>query len=252
MKAIHGGKTKSDPIDSEKIARLLRGGNFPIAYACHPHVHFIVPGGAIGEDGTSWLSCRADFFIPVLAASPIFRAKFKAEMKRCGLVDKIPEKAWKVAWNINSKAVGDGRSSLKYLAPYVFRVAIGNHRIVSVTPGPDGLGEVTYKVRRSGTRRYRSMTVSTEEFLRRYLQHVLPRVFQKVRHFGFMHPRSKTNWEWLSMLVTVSLSLVYVLTVMAKPQPVRRAPRCPDCGGDLVFVAALPPVDMSSEELDSS
>ena len=215
-------------------------------------MHFIVPGGAIGEDGTSWLSSRADFFIPVLAASPIFRAKFKAEMKRCGLVDEIPEKAWKVAWNINSQAVGDGRSSLKYLAPYVFRVAIGNHRIVSVTPGPDGLGQVTYKVRRSGTRRYRSMTVSAEEFLRRYLQHVLPRGFQKVRHFGFMHPRSKTNWEWLSMLVTVSLSLVYVLTVMAKPQPVRRASRCPDCGGDLEFVAALPPVDMSSYELDSS
>ena len=61
------------------------------------------------------------------------------------------------------------------------------------------------------------MTVSAQEFIRRYLQHVLPRGFQKVRHFGFAHPRAKTNWEWLTMMVTVTISLVYVLTVQAKP-----------------------------------
>jgi len=61
------------------------------------------------------------------------------------------------------------------------------------------------------------MTVSAQEFIRRYLQHVLPRGFQKVRHFGFARPRAKTNWEWLTMMVTVTISLVYVLTVQAKP-----------------------------------
>jgi len=170
----------------------------------HPHLHFIVPGGAIGEDGTSWLASRVDFLIPVRAASIIFRAKYKAIMKRCGLLAEIPEEVWSKDWIVNSKAVGDGRLALKYLAPYVFRVAISNSRIVRVEPGPDDAGLVTFTFRKSGTNAYKPMTVSAEEFIRRFLQHVLPSGFQKVRHFGFAHPRAKTNWDWLSMLITVT------------------------------------------------
>jgi len=210
----------------------------------HPHLHFIVPGGAIGEDGKSWLASRVDFLIPVQAASIIFRAKYKAIMKRCGLLSEIPDEVWSKEWIVNSKAVGDGRLALRYLAPYVFRVAISNRRIVKVEPGTDGEGLVTFTVRKSGTSSYKPMTVSAEEFLRRFLQHVLPSGFQKVRHFGFAHPRAKTNREWLSMLVTVTLNMVYILTVVAKPMPVKPLTlRCPECGGDLVclgFVASSP------------
>ena len=92
----------------------------------HPHLHFIVPGGAIGLDGKSWLSSRVDFLIPVLAASVIFRAKYKAIMERLGLSAEIAAEVWEKAWNVNCKAVGDGRLALRYLAPYVFRVAISN------------------------------------------------------------------------------------------------------------------------------
>ena len=94
--------------------------------------------------------------------------------------------------------------------------------------------------------------VSAEEFIRRFLQHVLPRGFQKVRHFGFAHPRSKTDWEWLSMLVTVTLNMVYVLTVVAKPVRVKRVLICPDCGGELQLVGVLPPPNVSEMLLDSS
>ena len=207
----------------------------------HPHVHFIVPGGAIGQDGTSWLSSRSDFFIPVLAASIIFRAKYRAAMKRCGLLEQIPSEIWSKGWNVNSQAVGDGRQALKYLAPYVFRIAIGNHRIVSVTPGADGQGEVVFLVKRSGTQKYSPMKVSAEEFIRRYLQHVLPRGFQKVRHFGFAHPRSKIDFEWLNMLVTITLNMVYVLTVSPKPLRVRPAIPCPNCGGELICLGLIKP-----------
>ena len=217
----------------------------------HPHLHFIVPGGALSSDGLRWLASRSEFFIPVLAASPIFRAKYQAEMKRAGLFDQIPSKAWQVNWNIHSKAVGDGRASLKYLAPYVFRLAIGNHRIIRVSDGPDGLGQVTFGVRPSKSNRYRSMTVSAEEFLSRYLQHVLPSGFQKVRHFGFMHPKSKTQWDWLSMLVTVTLNMVYVLTVMAKPETKRNMLLCSECGGELACMGFLPPITHIIE-LDTS
>ena len=122
-------------------------------------------------------------------------------------------------------------------------VAISNSRIVKVEPGVDGTGMVTFTYRPSGTSSYKPMRVSTEEFIRRFLQHVLPSGFQKVRHFGFAHPRAKTQWEWLSMLVTVTLNMVYVLTVTAKPLVEKPTLRCPECDGDLTclgFVASTP------------
>jgi Putative transposase len=81
---------------------------------------------------------------------------------------------WQQPWVVNSQAVGDGRQSLKYLAPYVFRVAIGNHRIARVEVNADGTGKVTFMVKPSKQRNYRTMTVTAEEFIRRLLQHVLP------------------------------------------------------------------------------
>ena len=88
----------------------------------HPHIHYVVPGGAVSEDGTQWLSSRANFFIPVKAASAIYRAKFCDEMRKEGLLGQIPPSVWQEAWVVHSQAVGDGKRSLKYLAPYVFRV----------------------------------------------------------------------------------------------------------------------------------
>jgi hypothetical protein len=199
----------------------------------HPHLHFIVPGGAISKSGTEWLSSRADFFLPVFALSKLFRAKYKALMQRYGILDQIDRVVWTKAWNVNSQAVGDGRESLRYLAPYVFRVAIGNHRIKGVECYADGTGSVTFMVKPSGQRRYRPMTVTAEEFIRRFLQHVLPTGFQKVRHFGFMHKRSQVRRTWLAMLVTVTLNTVYVLIVTPPRLPTKRAMNCPDCGGDL-------------------
>lgn len=108
----------------------------------HPHVHYVVPDGAIGPDGQSWLPSRADFFVPVRAASKVFRAKFRDAMQEQGLLPEIPAEVWTKAWIVHSQAVGDGRQSLRYLAPYVFRVAIGNRRIVKREPGP-GSGSVS-------------------------------------------------------------------------------------------------------------
>jgi hypothetical protein len=150
--------------------------------------------------------------------------------------------------------VGDGRRALRYLAPYVFRVAISNRRVVKCQPGPDGLGQVTFTYRKSGSKRHRQMKLTAEEFIRRFLQHVLPRGFQKVRHYGFAHPRRKLDWEWLEMLVTATLNLVYVLTVTAKPRPVKlkHLPICPDCGGALVCVGLLSARDWPCTPFDTS
>jgi len=157
-------------------------------------------------------------------------------------VDSIPPEVWKKKWVVHSKAVGDGRRALRYLAPYVFRVAISNRRIVNCEPGPDGLGRVTITVKKSGSRRYRAMVLTAEEFIRRFLQHVLPRGFHKVRHYGFAHPRSKIDREWLKMLVTATLNLVYELIVAPKPLPQPVFPTCPHCGGVLRRVSVIPAI----------
>ena len=98
---------------------------------------------------------------------------------------------WRRDWVVHSQAAGDGRQSLRYLAPYVFRVAIGDHRIVSCDDG-----QVTFTYRRVGSNRPRKMTLDAMEFLRRFLQHVLPAGFQKVRHYGFLSPPAGRRWRW--------------------------------------------------------
>jgi hypothetical protein len=153
---------------------------------------------------------------------------------------------------MHCQAVGDGRRALRYLAPYVYRVAISNRRIVKCEPGPDGLGRVTFTYRQHGSRRWRAMTVTAEEFIRRFLQHVLPCGFQKVRHYGFAHPREQVDHEWLKMLVAVTLQLVYVLTVAAQPLPVPHRPPCPQCGGELTYVGFLPAPRRPSVSHDTS
>ncbi|HKB35137.1 MAG TPA: transposase, partial [Gemmataceae bacterium] len=134
----------------------------------HPHVHYVVPGGGVSPDGSRWLPSRADFFVPVKALSILFRARFRELLGRAGLLDQVDPAVWTRDWVVHSQAAGDGRQSLRYLAPYVFRVAIGDHRIVSC-----GDGRVTFRYRRVGSNRPRTMTLDALEFLRRFLQHVL-------------------------------------------------------------------------------
>jgi hypothetical protein len=208
----------------------------------HPHVHYVVPGGAVSQDGTKWLTSRADFFIPVKAASLIYRAKFCDEMQKAGLLNQIPASVWREAWVVNSKAVGDGRRSLQYLAPYVFRVAISDRRIVSVEDGPDGTGQVTFTYRKSGSKRWRKMTVTAEEFLRRFLQHVLPSGFQKVRHYGFAAAANRTDYDHLRWLISLALGLIYVLTAQtAVTEKVAPVVRCAECGGPMYITAFISP-----------
>ncbi len=101
----------------------------------HPHVHYVVPGGGIDEGGSRWLPSRADFLVPEEALSILFRAKFRDILARQNLLHLVDPAAWRRDWVVDSQAAGDGRASLRYLAPYVFRVAIGNHRIVSCEDG---------------------------------------------------------------------------------------------------------------------
>jgi hypothetical protein len=202
----------------------------------HPHVHYVVPGGGLSADGARWLPSHAHFFVPVRALSVLFRAKFRDSLNRAGLLAQIDPKVWRQDWVVHSQAVGDGRASLKYLAPYVFRVAISNRRIVSCDDG-----HVTFSYRKSGSNRWRNMTVDAPEFIRRFLQHVLPTGLQKVRHYGFLSPNSWQSVELVRWLIALYHRLVFTLlghrSQDAKPQP---RIRCPVCGGPMRVLGFLP------------
>jgi hypothetical protein len=195
----------------------------------HPHVHYVVPGGGVSDGGARWMPSRAHFFVPVRALSIIFRAKFRNLLERAGLGSQVDPAVWRRDWVVHSQAAGDGRSSLQYLAQYVFRVAIGDHPIASCDDG-----QVTFTYRRVGSNRPRRMTLEASEFLRRFLQHVLPNGFQKVRHFGFLSPRSGLVLEAVRWLILLFLGRVLPLKSIASdvPEP-PVCPRCADCGGVL-------------------
>ena len=199
----------------------------------HPHVHDVVPGGAVSADNNSWRSSGPAFFLPVKALSVVFRAKFRDALGRAGLLGQVDPSIWCRDWVVNSQAVGDGRLSLKYLATYVFRVAISDHRIASCDDD-----RVTFSYRRSGTTRWRRMTLDAMEFIRRFLQHVLPRGLQKVRHYGFLGPQSTLSIEALRWLVTLHNGEQFVLLAATPADTPQRPPlRCAECGGQLRVIA---------------
>jgi ssDNA-binding Zn-finger/Zn-ribbon topoisomerase 1 len=150
--------------------------------AYHPHVHYVVPGGGLAADGT-WRPSRKNFLLPVKALSKVFRAKFRDALRQCApdTFAEIPAEVWKKEWVVHSQPVGNGLSTFKYLAPYIFRVAISNRRILKLTNG-----KVTFRYRTTDTGTLRTCTLQAGEFIRRFLQHVLPKGFVKVRYYGFL------------------------------------------------------------------
>jgi hypothetical protein len=153
-------------------------------------------------------------------------------MLSAGLFPQINLVVWDKTWVVHSEAVGDGRHALKYLAAYLFRVAISDRRILSCDNG-----EVTFSWRPSGSRRDRSMTLPAEKFLSRFLQHVLPTGFQKVRTYGFLSPAARHTFEHVRWLATIHAKETFVLNPRPRPEPLPvPPPRCPDCGTDLLHL----------------
>ena len=92
----------------------------------HPHIHYIVSGGALSKNDGQWHPSRMDFYVPIKPLSKIFRAKFRDEINKAQMLANIASEVWEIDWNVNIQAVGSSHQSVKYLAPYVFKVAITN------------------------------------------------------------------------------------------------------------------------------
>ena len=196
----------------------------------HPHVHFIVPGGGINKDGTEWKPSGAAFFVHAKPLSKIFRAKFIELLKKEGLF--VPPCVWDPDWVVDCRAVGNGKKALKYLAQYVFRVAIAPRRITCIANG-----EIWFKYQRSGEKKWRTCKLKVFEFMRRYLQHTLPHGFMKVRHFGFMAANAKVSLSKIRELICV----LYEILVPSPKKGKRHKPwKCKVCGGIIRWCVFIP------------
>jgi hypothetical protein len=152
----------------------------------HPHLHFLVAGGGLSTDGERWLRAKNHFFVHVKPLSRLFQGKMRTGLRKEGLLALVPDKIWRRDWVVDCRPVGTGETALKYLAPYVFRVALSNKRILKVQDG-----QVTFRYQDGETKQQRRCMLSAEAFIQRFLQHVLPKGFVKVRYYGLLAPSNR-------------------------------------------------------------
>jgi hypothetical protein len=188
----------------------------------HPHIHYLIPGGGLSDDGKKWLKAKGDFLMHYQPLSELFKGKFRDAIKKTELFDIIPQKVWQQQWVVNVQSVGNGEATIKYLAPYIFRVAISNSNILSLENGV-----VTYRFKDSESSQYRLKRLPVLEFIHNFLQHVLPRGFVKVRYFGFLATKKRKALNNVK-------ELLGILYKVKENKPKTQKPfKCPNCGKEM-------------------
>lgn len=153
----------------------------------HPHVHCLVPGGGISSDNEHWIPVKNNFLVPAKPLSIIFRAIFMKMVRKALPSIKFPQAVWKPNWVIGIRRSFQGpKKVLEYLGRYIHRIAITNRRILALEDG-----KVTFRYKNNKEKCWKTMTLSAIQFMYRYLQHVLPKGFHKVRYWGFLHPSNR-------------------------------------------------------------
>ena len=202
----------------------------------HPHVHLIVTAGGLAADRTHWIRPKHQaFLVPVRALSVIVRAKMCAALNRAGVLDQVPAAVWTTPWVVHAQPAGTGERVLDYLARYLFRVAICNSRLEHLDDD-----HVVFRYRDNRTQAMRRATLSGVEFLRRFLQHVLPRRFTKVRYFGLWSPTRRRDLDRAHQVLDLSRATPPPVTPSPSSGPLPVVPACPLChAGTLVVIAVL-------------
>ena len=231
----------------------------------HPHVHMVVPGGGVAIDGSRWISSRPAFLLPVRVLGKLFRRLFLTRLLELhaasrlaffgSLADLAERRAFlrhlapmrKKRWVVYAKPPFGPQAVLAYLSRYTHRVAISNRRLIAF----DG-NQVTFRYkdyRRDGAERQQVMTIAADEFIRRFLLHVLPRGFHRIRHYGLLAGSARKD----------SIALARELLAVAPPanddtpdEPLDLRPPCPCCGGRMIVIETferwrLPRAPPSSE-----
>src|SRR5215471_13642051 len=217
----------------------------------HPHIHCVVPGGGLSADHTPWIEACSTFFLPVKVLSRVFRGKFVAGLQRafrnhhlvfygaCASLNQPYNFAaflrtlFRQDWVVYAKPpFGGAEHVLHYLARYTHRVAISNHRLLSVS---ETAVSFRWKDYAHGSRQ-RALTIASEEFLRRFLQHVLPNGFPRIRYFGWLANRRRRD-----LLPLCRCLLQHQVPAADAADQVETSAiwRCPQCGGPLYVIEQL-------------
>jgi hypothetical protein len=197
--------------------------------AYHPHIHFLIPGGGIRKN--RWKYSKPDFLMHVKPLSRLIRRLFREKLKQTDLFDRVPASLWKKEWVCHIEPVGNGEAVLKYLAPYVYRVAVSDRNILNVDNG-----NVTFRYKEQDNQSFQYATVNAPEFLRRFLQHVLPKGFVKIRYFGFLATKKRKTLDHVKERIGYRLCS----KSPSYPKKPRKAMTCPDCGNVLIFLCEIP------------
>lgn len=169
----------------------------------------------------------------------LFRNKFRDALKQTDLFAKVPSEVWQQSWVVDCRPVGDGASALKYLAPYIFRIAISNNRILKLEND-----QVTFRYKDSDRGTWPTAIVTAEEFIRRFLQHVLPKGFVKVRAYGLLAPGNRALLHQAQALLGPTATVPSAEPTDKLPQTASLAPSptlaCPKCGQPMLVMQRLP------------
>jgi hypothetical protein len=220
----------------------------------HPHAHCVVPAGGLSFDHSRWVPSHSRFFLPIPVLRKVFRRKFVIALKRNLRQGKIgfhgtlkplahPKafSAWlrtlyRHHWHVYSKRpFGGAEQALRYLGRYTHRVAISNHRLISFVDG-----QVIFRWRdRAHHNEPKLMTLSLDEFLRRFLLHLLPRGFVRIRHFGFFANRRRATLLPLCFQLLRPIPQPQTEPAASPAKPPSPLCRCPKCGGTMVIIQIL-------------
>jgi hypothetical protein len=214
----------------------------------HPHVHMIVPGGGLSLEGERWIAARPNFFLPVLVLSTLFRRLMLEKLVAAHQAGKltffgahaplVEEKAFtaflkplrRTRWFVYSKRPFAGpKAVLAYLSRYTHRVAIANRRLIAADANSVIFKVKDYRV--EGPGRYTTMTLATGEFIRRFLLHVLPKGFHRIRHYGILASAGRDE----NLAKARKLLAVRVAEEMSQ-EPDALATPCPCCGGRMIII----------------
>jgi len=181
----------------------------------HPHIHFIIPGGAIDKRNRLWIKKRGKYLFPWKKLSKLFKGKFLAMLKDNRV--NFPDVVYKKEWRVNMKEAGSGREALLYLSRYLYRGVIAEKRIFN-----NHDGTVTFSYIESQTNKKKYSTMNGEDFLFHVIQHVLPKGFRRCRDYGFLHGNTKKTLKLLQLILQVKLE--------DEIENKRAEYKCPKCG----------------------
>jgi len=199
----------------------------------HPHIHFLVPGGGPSTDLLRWVACpAADFLVPVEPLKDRFRNRMRQALQKVPVLWETLQhqpQLWHIKWNINIEPVGKGQKALSYLARYIYRTAISSTRLLS-----DTNGQITFQYLNRHTRGWDPLPLDAMEFLRRFLQHVLPCGFQRVRSYGWLSAAATVKWQRV-------LALLDWTPKPPPPTPPLPGPCCPQCHQPMFLLGLIKP-----------